>query len=199
MPAKTLVDLVCRGYAPSRGVSGADGRELDHVALCNAADALGAALAAHGVEPGDHVASTLAPGTAAFAAAMLGVASIRAALAPLPPVTDEPSARAVLRNRPVRALLATAPLPAGVRSAAAAQGIRVVMVGFDERGAMLVDGEHVYESHARIPEPDDVVFVPAGGGAPLTQEALAGLAGDRGLDGLLEALAAAGEPMRRAA
>ncbi|HTD37440.1 MAG TPA: AMP-binding protein [Candidatus Limnocylindrales bacterium] len=194
MLAKTLIDLVCRGCAPSRGVSGADGVELDHVALCNAADALGAALAARGVEPGDHVASALAPGTAAFAAALLGVASIRAALAPLPPVADEPSARAALRDRPVAALLATANLPAGVRSAAAAQGIRVIMVDFDDRGIVLVDGEHVYEAHARIAEPEDVVFVPAGGGAPLTQEALAGLAGERGLDGLLEAVRAAGEP-----
>jgi hypothetical protein len=199
MPAKTLVDLVCRGCAHGRGVSGADGRELDHVALCNAADALGAALAARGVEPGRHVASTLAPGSAAFAAALLGAASIRAALAPLPPVADEPSARAALRNRPVAAVLTGGPLPPGVRSAAAAQGVRVVTLGFDERGLALVDGEHVYEAHHRIAEPEDVVFVPAGGGEPLTQEALVRLAGDRGLEGVLEAVAAAGEPVRRAA
>ena len=46
MPAKTLVDLVCRRCETGRSISGPDGRELDHVALCNAADAIGAALAA---------------------------------------------------------------------------------------------------------------------------------------------------------
>jgi acyl-CoA synthetase (AMP-forming)/AMP-acid ligase II len=199
MPAKkTLVDLVCRGCADGGGVSGADGRELDHVALCNAADAIGAALAARGVEPGDHVASVLRPDGAVFAAALLGVAAIRAALAPLPPVTDEPSARAALRNRPIAVLLTAGPLPAGVRSAAAAQRIRVVTVDLDERGVALVDGEHVYEAHARIAEPEDVVLVPPGG-PQLTQEALVEMAGDRGLDGLLDAVASAGTLAQRAA
>jgi acyl-CoA synthetase (AMP-forming)/AMP-acid ligase II len=199
MPAKTLVDLVCRRCETGRSISGADGRELDHVALCNAADAIGAALAARGVEPGDHVASTLPPGGAVFAAALLGVAAIRAALTPLPPVADEPSARAALRNRPIGALLTAGPLPAGVRSAAAARRIPVVTVELDERGLALVDGEHVYEAHARIAEPGDVVFVPAGG-EPLTQAALVDLAGDRGLDGVLEAVAAAdGQTVLRAA
>jgi non-ribosomal peptide synthetase component E (peptide arylation enzyme) len=198
MPAKkTLVDLVCRGRADGGGVSGADGRELDHVALCNAADAIGAALAARGVEPGDHVASVL-PDGAVFAAALLGVAAIRAALAPVPPVTDEPSARAALRNRPIAALLTASPLPAGLRSAAAAQRIRVVTVDLDERGLALVDGEHVYEAHARIAEPDDVVLVPPGG-PQLTQGALVEMAGDRGLDGLLDAVASAVMPAQRAA
>jgi acyl-CoA synthetase (AMP-forming)/AMP-acid ligase II len=199
MPAKTLVDLVCRRCETGRTIAGPDGRELDHVALCNAADAIGAALAARGVEPSDHVASTLAPDGAIFAASLLGVAAIRAALAPLPPFADEPSARAALRNRPIAALLTAGPLPAGVRSAAAARRIPVVTVGLDERGLALVDGEHVYEAHARLAEPDDVVLVPPGG-EPLTQAVLVDLAGDRGLDGVLDAVAAAGgETVPRAA
>ncbi|HTD34680.1 MAG TPA: hypothetical protein VK665_13510 [Candidatus Elarobacter sp.] len=199
MPAKTLVDLVCRRCETGRSIAGPDGHELDHVALCNAADAIGAALAARGVEPGDHVASTLAPGGALFAASLLALAAIRAALAPLPAVADEPSARAALRNRPIAALLTAGPLPAGVRSAAAARRIPVVSVGLDERGLALVDGEHVYEAHARIAEPGDVVFVPAAG-EPLTQAALVDRAGDRGLEGVLDAVGAAGGgTVRRAA
>jgi hypothetical protein len=70
--------------------------------------------------------------------------------------------------------------------------------GRDERGLALVDGEHVYEAHSRIAEPGDVVLV-APGGETLTQEALARMAGDRGLDGLLDAVAAAAQPVARAA
>jgi acyl-coenzyme A synthetase/AMP-(fatty) acid ligase len=193
----TLVDFVCRGACAGPAVTGADGRVLDHVALCNAADAVGAALAVRGVEPGDRVASILPPG-APFAASLIGCAAIRAALAPLSAVADEPSARGALRSRKIRALLAAPDVSPAVRSAASAQGIPVLTLAFDERGLVLVDGEHVYESHGRVAEPHDVVFVPAQGEV-LTQAALVAAAGDRGLDGLLGALAASSVPSRRAA
>jgi acyl-coenzyme A synthetase/AMP-(fatty) acid ligase len=197
MIAMTLVDLVCRGACAGSAVSDPDGPVLDHVALCNAADAIGAALAARGVEPGDRVASALPPG-ATFAATLIGAAAIRAALVPLPTLTDEPSARGALRSRTIRAIVAPPAVAPALRSAAAVQGIPLVTVGFDERGLALVDGEHVYDSHARVAEPDDVVLVPQAG-EPLTQRELVMAAGERGLDGLLDAVAEAAEPARRAA
>lgn len=197
MIAMTLVDLVCRGACAGQTVSDPDGRVLDHVALCNAADAIGAALAARGVEPGDRVASALPPG-AALAATVLGVAAIRAALVPLPAADAEPPGRAAPPNRAIRAIVASPGVAPAVRSAAAPEGIPVLTIGFDERGLALVDGEHVYDSHARIAEPDDFVLVPPAA-APLTQRELVAAAGDRGLDGLLDAVAAAVEPARRAA
>ncbi|HEY0393758.1 MAG TPA: AMP-binding protein [Candidatus Elarobacter sp.] len=193
----TLVDLVCRACAPDASVPDAAGRPVDHVALCNAAHALGSALAARGVEPGDRVACTL-PDGAELAASLIGVAAIRAALAPLPPVADEPQARAALRNRAIRALLAPPGVPAGVRAAAAARGIPVLTVELDERGLALVDGEHVYETHGRLAEAEDVAFVPLDG-APRTQADLVEAAGGRGLDGLLAAVTVATAPARRAA
>jgi acyl-CoA synthetase (AMP-forming)/AMP-acid ligase II len=193
----TLVDFVCRGTCSGPAISGPDGLVLDHVGLCNAADAIGSALAARGVEPGDRVASALPPG-AAFAASLIGAAAIRAALAPLPAVADEPSARGALRNRTIRALVAPPDVSPALRSAAAAQGIPVLTVAFDDRGLVLVDGEHVYDSHARIAEPHDIAFVPLQGES-LTQEALVTAAGDRGLDGLLDAVAEAGVPAQCAA
>jgi acyl-CoA synthetase (AMP-forming)/AMP-acid ligase II len=193
----TLVDFVCRGAGTRPAFTGADGIVLDHAGLCNAADAVGSALAARGVDPGDRVASALPPGPA-FAASLIGAAAIRAALAPLPAVADEPSARGALRNRTIRALVAPPELSPALRAAAAAQGIPVLTVAFDERGLVLVDGEHVYDAHARIAEPHDVAFVPVQG-EPLTQQALVTAAGDRGLDGLLAAVVEAGVPAQRAA
>ncbi|MDB5071205.1 MAG: hypothetical protein JWM87_2316, partial [Candidatus Eremiobacteraeota bacterium] len=110
----------------------------------------------------------------------------------------EPSARGALRNRTIRALVAPPEVSPALRAAAAAQGIPVLTVTFDDRGLVLVDGEHVYDAHARIAEPQDVAFVPVQG-EPLTQEALVAAAGDRGLEGLLDALAEAGAPAQRAA
>ncbi|MDB5070553.1 MAG: acetyl-coenzyme synthetase, partial [Candidatus Eremiobacteraeota bacterium] len=52
----TLVDFVCRGAGTRPAFSGSDGIVLDHAGLCNAADAVGSALAVRGVEPGDRVA-----------------------------------------------------------------------------------------------------------------------------------------------
>ncbi|HWT06914.1 MAG TPA: AMP-binding protein, partial [Xanthomonadales bacterium] len=160
--------------------------------------AIGSALAARGVEPGDRVAAALAPG-AAWVAALIGVSSIRAAFAPVPEIADEPSARAALRGAGARVLLASASaaLPAGLRAAAAALAVPVVRLGFDERGVALVDGDHVYDAHARIAEPEDVAFVPLEG-EPRTHADLVAATGDRGLAGLLDAVAAS-EALSRAA
>jgi acyl-CoA synthetase (AMP-forming)/AMP-acid ligase II len=197
MTAMTLVDLVCRSGCTGPAIAGPDGATLDHVALCNAADAIGSALAARGVEPGDRVACSLPEG-AAFAATLIGAAAIRAALVPLPPVAEEASARGLLRGRTIRAVVIAPGAPAALRAAAAAQGIPALTVGFDDRGRALVDGEHVYDAHARIAEPDDVAFVPPAG-EPLTQRDLVAAAGERGLDGLLDAVQAATIPVRQAA
>jgi acyl-CoA synthetase (AMP-forming)/AMP-acid ligase II len=191
MNAMTLVELVCRGADHRSAITDPDGRVLDYVSLCNAADAIGSALAARGIEPGDRVASALPVG-AVFAAALIGAGAIRAALAPLPPVVDEPSARAALRASRARIVIAAAaPLPSGVRSAAAALRTPIVRIGFDERGLALIDGDHVFDSHERVAEPGDVAFVPLRG-EPLTQAELVAAAGDRGLDGLLAAVAGKG-------
>jgi acyl-CoA synthetase (AMP-forming)/AMP-acid ligase II len=190
MNAMTIVELVCGGAGYEPAIADSPGFTLDRIVLCNAADAIGSALAARGIEPGDRVAGALAP-DAAWVAALVGVSSIRAAFAPIPELADEPSARAALRAANARALLASASsaLPAGLRAAARALEIPVVRVGFDERGLALVDGDHVYDAHARIAEPGDVAFVPFDG-EPRTHEDLVRAAGDRGLAGLLDAIAA---------
>jgi acyl-CoA synthetase (AMP-forming)/AMP-acid ligase II len=195
MTAMTLVDFICRTGGEGPALPG--GESLDHVALCNAADAIGSALVARGVEPGDRVASAL-PAGALLVASLIGAAAIRAALAPLPAVADEPSARGALRDRRIRVLLAPASLPAAIRSAAAAQRIPVVTLGFDERGLVLVDGEHVYESHDRLAEPQDLAYVPPAG-APLTHAELVAHAGGRGAAGLFELLGGGGTAARHAA
>jgi acyl-CoA synthetase (AMP-forming)/AMP-acid ligase II len=191
MTAMTLVELVCRGAGHRAAVTGPDGTVLDYVSLCNAADALGSALVARGVAPGERVASALPPGRE-LAAALIGVAAIRGVFAPLPAVVDEPSARAALRARDARLLLAPASaIPGGVRAAAAALRIPIVRLGFDDHGLALIDGEHVFDSHDRIAEPQDLAFAPPAG-KPLSHEQLVAAAGERGLDGLLAAVAGDG-------
>ena len=188
MTAMTIVELVCRGADHREAVSGPDGSGLDYVSLCNAADAVGSALVARGVAPGERVASALGAGPE-LAAALIGTGAARAVFAPLPPLVDEPSARAALRARDARVLLApAAPLPPGVRAAAAALGVPVLRIGFDERGLALIDGEHVFEAHDRIAEPHDPAYAPLEG-APLTHEQLVAAAGERGLAGLLDIVA----------
>jgi acyl-CoA synthetase (AMP-forming)/AMP-acid ligase II len=198
MNAMTIVELVCSGAGDEPAVVDPSGLTLDHIALCNAADAVGSALAARGVEPGDRVAAALAPG-AAWVAALVGVSSIRAAFAPIPQIADEPGARRAHHAANARMLLASgsAALPAGLRAAAETLGIPVVRIGFDERGLALVDGDHVYDAHPRIAEPSDVAFVPLGGD-PRTHAELVAATGDRGLAGLLDAVAA-NEDLGRAA
>jgi acyl-CoA synthetase (AMP-forming)/AMP-acid ligase II len=190
MNALTIVELVCSGAGHEPAIADPSGVTLDRIALCNAADAIGSALAARGVEPGDRVAAALAPG-AAWVAALVGVSAIRAAFAPIPELADEPSARTALRAASARVLLASdaSALSAGLRAAAADLGIPVVRVGFDEHGLALVDGDHVYDAHARIAEPGDVAFV-APDGAGRTHADLVAATGDRGLAGLLDTVAA---------
>jgi acyl-CoA synthetase (AMP-forming)/AMP-acid ligase II len=190
MTAMTIVELVCRGADHRAAVSGPGGSALDYVSLCNAADALGSGLVARGVAPGERVASALAPGPE-LAAALIGTGAVRAVFAPLPPVVDEPSARAALRALGARVLLApAAALPPGIRAAAEALGVTVVRLSFDQRGLALIDGEHVFEAHDRIAEPADPAFAPLGG-EPLTHAQLVAMAGERGLAGLLDAITGA--------
>ncbi len=194
MTAMTIVELVCRGADHRAAVNGPDGSHVDYVCLCNAADALGSALVARGVASGERVASALPPGPE-LAAALIGTGAVRAVFTPLPPVIDEPSARAALGARGAWVLLApVAPLPPGVRAAAAALGVAIVRLGFDERGLALIDGEHVFDSHDRIAEPDDPAYAPLDG-EPLTHAQLVAAAGERGLAGLLDVVSGTGMPL----
>ncbi|MEA2663844.1 MAG: AMP-binding enzyme [Candidatus Eremiobacteraeota bacterium] len=163
MTPVTLVDLLCRGAAHRPALSDPDGISLDYVDLCNAADAIGAALATHGVQPGDRVAAVL-PDGAAYLAAFAGTAAARAAFAPL----AAPDGLARLRPRLV---LAPPEVPQGIRVAANALGIPVVTVAIDAAGLALVDGEHVYDAHGRTAGPDDPAFITADG-IPVAQGAL---------------------------
>lgn len=185
MNASTLIDFVCRSETPSVVVRDARGRSIDGVTLCNGADALGAALAGRGVEPGDTVAAYLPPG-AELLAATLGAAAIRAAIAPVASLRDPRVARARL------VLVGPGKTPARL------DGVSAISVAFDAAGTLLVGGEPVYDAHQRIAEADDVVLIPALG-RPLSQKLLVEEVGERGVAGLLEVLAAHGGLARRAA
>ena len=193
----TLVDFICRFDRTGSTVAAPDGRELDHVELCNAADAIGAALAARGVAPGDRVAAAL-PAGAPLIAALIGAAAIRAALVPIRSVDDEPTVRRALRSREVRLVLAAPNPPASVRAAAEAAGVALATLALDGRGLVLIDGEPVYDAHDRVAEPDDVALV-ALDGKQLTQGALVMAAGERGLEGLAAIVAVVAAPARHAA
>jgi acyl-CoA synthetase (AMP-forming)/AMP-acid ligase II len=198
-----LVDILSRGAGPQPAVSDT-AFGLDCAALCNAADAIGAALCVRGVSPGDRVVSVIPDGVA-FLAAFAGTAAARAAFIPLP-ADDETAAAEMLGRLSPRLVLAAATVPQRVRVAASALGIPVATIAFDEQSTVLVNGEHVYESHGRIAEDDDVVFMTPGGrpmtGSALVAAALAGpspspdpapLSDPRGLIAALRVLAAGRE------
>ncbi len=187
MTPLTLVDLFCHGAAHRPALSAPDGLELDYAQLCNAADAIGAALSAHGAAPGDVVAAAL-PDGAAFVAAFAGTAAARAVFAPL----ADPGMLGRLRPRLV---LAPAAVPQSLRVAARALGIPVLSVAFDGRGEVLVDGEPVYEAHGRTAQPEDPAWL-GGDEAPLTHAALAAAAyaGARSAPASLRPALPLGEP-----
>lgn len=151
-----LVDILCHGAGLRPAVSDPTIR-LDLAALCNAADALAAALASRGVSPGDRVA-VLIPDGAAFLAAFAGTAAARAAFIALP-TDDEATAREALARFAPRLVLSTPDAPQSMRVAASALGVPLVTVAFDTLGVPLVDGEYVYESHGQVAEDDDVAFI----------------------------------------
>lgn len=164
----TLAGVLCGAAAPQPAVTDPAGT-IDYVGLCNAADAVAAALAARGVAPGDRVAGAF-PDGAAFVAAFAGTAVARAAFAPVPSGSDD-AVRAHLRRLTPRLLLAASDAPQSLRVAAAALGIPVVSLAFGPDGVALVDGEPVYEAHGRLADADDVAFV-APDGATYTHAAL---------------------------
>ncbi|HYZ16769.1 MAG TPA: AMP-binding protein, partial [Candidatus Acidoferrum sp.] len=151
-----LVDILCRAAGPRPVVSDPN-LALDCAALCNAADAIGAALCARGVAPGDRVASVIPDGVA-FLAAFAGTAAARAAFIPLP--SDDEAAGEALERLSPRIVLTTEIAPQRIRVAGSSLGIPLATIAFDDQGVVLVDGEYVYESNDRIPEDDDVVFMP---------------------------------------
>ena len=192
MGMTTLAGVLCGAAAPQPAVTDRAGT-IDYVALCNAADAVAAALAARGVVPGDRVAGGF-PDGAAFLAAFAGTAVARAAFAPVPSGSDE-AVRAHLQRLMPRLLLAAADAPQSLRVAAAALGIPVVSLTFGPDGVALVDGEPVYEAHGRLADADDVAFI-APGGATYTHAALvdAALAAPEGDATTREPIAGLTEP-----
>lgn len=165
----TLAGVLCGAAAPQPAVTDPAGT-IDYVGLCNAADAVAAALAARGVVPGDRVAAAF-PDGAAFLAGFAGTAVARAAFAPVAAAAADDAVRAQLRALEPRLLLASADAPQGLRVAAAALGIPVVSLAFGPDGVALVDGEPVYEAHGRLADADDVAFI-APDGATYTHAAL---------------------------
>jgi acyl-CoA synthetase (AMP-forming)/AMP-acid ligase II len=171
MDALTLVDVLSCPGADHPAVRSAEGA-VSYVGLCNAADAIAAALVVHGIGPGDRVAAAFPEG-AAFLAAFGGAVLARAAFAPLPP-DDGEALRAALQRIAPRLILACAACPQSLRVAAAAAGIPIVSIAFDESG-VLVDGEHVYDAHGQAPQPEDIVFI-GPDGTPTTHGAVASAA-----------------------
>ena len=175
----TLAGVLCGAAAPQPAVTDPAGT-IDYVGLCNAADAVAAALAARGVVAGDRVAGAF-PDGAAFVTAFAGTAVARAAFAPVPAGGDD-AMRAHLRRLAPRLLLAASDAPQSVRVAAAALGVPVVTLTFGDGGVVLVDGEPVYEAHGRLADADDVAFI-APDGATYTHAALVDAALAAGDDG----------------
>lgn len=153
---RMLVDILCRGAGPQPAVSDLDHR-LDRVGLCNAADAIGAALSVRGVSAGDRVAAVIPEGVG-YLAAFAGTAAVRAAFIPLVPNDEHAACDALARFSP-RIVVGHPAVPQAVRVAANTLGIPVATFAFDEQGVVLVDGEYVYESHGQTAEEDDVAFI----------------------------------------
>jgi acyl-CoA synthetase (AMP-forming)/AMP-acid ligase II len=168
MRTAPLVDLLSSCAADRPALSDAEST-IDHVALCNAGDAIAASLVARGVSPGERVAVALPDGALAVAA-FVGTALARATFTPLR-FEDEPALRARLEPLRSHLLLAGARAPQSVRVAAAAVGVPLVTLAFDRNGVVLVDGDPVYEAHGRAPQPDDVVFLCVDG-SPVTLDAI---------------------------
>ncbi|HTW84956.1 MAG TPA: AMP-binding protein [Candidatus Sulfotelmatobacter sp.] len=155
----TLADLFCHG---------------DDLPLCNAADAVGAALVTRGLRPGDRVAALLADDEPALAA-LLGVATAGFAYVPL----GAERIGAALRESKARVLLVGPNAPRAAGLAAADAGIPVVELQLDGRHAALLNGEPVFEPLAVRADLDDVALAPLDGPA-LTHRQLAAAARDHG-------------------
>jgi hypothetical protein len=156
-----LVNVLSRGLADDPAVTEPGGATLDYAQLCNAADAIGAGLAARGLQAGDVVAAAI-PGGAAYLAAFAGAAMARLALAPLVlgDDTELPDRLTALRARMV---LAGTAVPQAVRIAASRPGLALTVLEVDGRGIVRLDGEQVFDANVRLAEPDDVVLVGAEG------------------------------------
>jgi hypothetical protein len=160
MRTAPLVDLLSSSAADRPAIHDGE-RTIDHISLCNAADAVAAALVARGVVPGERVAAALPDGPAAIAA-FVGTAMARGAFAPLK--GDEAEAlRSRLERLGSRIVLVGPGISQCVRVAASAAAIPLVSLAIDRQGLMLVDGEPVYDAHGSAPQPDDIVFVGADG------------------------------------
>ncbi|MGD1065999.1 MAG: AMP-binding protein [Vulcanimicrobiaceae bacterium] len=137
----------------------------DDQALCNAADAIGAALVTRGLRRGDRVAAFLHADDAALAA-LLGVAAAGCAYVPL--ATERPGH--ALRAAKVQLVLLSPDAPKGIRRAAADLGIPAVELQLDERHAALLDGEPVFEPLPVRADLDDVALAPLDGPARTHRE-----------------------------
>jgi len=169
-----LDDLLTAGatHHPALVVPG--GLSLDYASVQRTAHALGAALAARGIEPGDRVAASFGNGLEVVAA-FFATAGARATFAPLNSAYTEEEFRFYLEDIAPRAiLLAPGTVPAA-RAAAATLSIPVVDLALDAQGAPLVDGVLANGTHERRAQDGDVaLFLHTSGttsrpkGVPLT-------------------------------
>jgi acyl-CoA synthetase (AMP-forming)/AMP-acid ligase II len=155
----------------------------DDLALCNAADAIGAALVTRGLRHGDRVAACLHEEDAALAA-LLGVAAAGCAYVPL--ATERPGH--ALRGAKAKLVLLSPDAPKSVRRAAADLGIPALVLQLDQQHAALLDGEPVFEPLAVRADLDDVALAPLDGPARTHRELAA--AAREHADGPRSALAA---------
>jgi acyl-CoA synthetase (AMP-forming)/AMP-acid ligase II len=167
-PPMTLADLFCRG---------------EDRAVCNAADAIGAALAERGVRPGDRVAALIEAEEPALAA-LLGIAAAGCAFVPLP----RRGTQEALQASRARLVLAGPETLVAARRAAAELALPVVELRLGEHGLALLDGEPVFEPLAYRADLDEIALAPVDG-EPLTHRALIAAA-ERHPDGPQAALAA---------
>ncbi|GAC1417022.1 MAG: acyl--CoA ligase [Candidatus Velthaea sp.] len=174
-----LTELLATAGGTHAAITVPGGAKLDYARLRAAAHAIGAALAARGVRPGDRVGASLV-NNPEIVAAFFGAAGVRATFAPLNSAYTEDEFTFYLEDiGPVVLVLAPGTVPAA-RAAAARLNIPVIDLAMDASGVPSFDGVPLTARHDRTPGDDDVaLFLHTSGttsrpkGVPLTHANLA--------------------------
>jgi len=169
-----LDDLLAAGEPGRPALLVPGGLALDYATMRATSRAIGAALAAAGIAPGERVAASFGNGPEVIAA-FFGTAGARATFAPLNSAYTEEEFRFYLEDIGPRAiLLAPGAVPAA-RAAATTLSIPIVDLALDASGAPLVDGALASGTHERTAQDGDVaLFLHTSGttsrpkGVPLT-------------------------------
>jgi acyl-CoA synthetase (AMP-forming)/AMP-acid ligase II len=179
-----LDDLLSAGAGTKTALLVPDGLTLDYATLRATARALGAALAARGIEPGDRVAASFGNGPEVVAA-FFATAGARATFAPLNSAYTEDEFRFYLEDIGPRVLLLAPGTVPAARAAAAALSIPVLDLALAADGGASLDGAALHGRHERYAEDDDVaLFLHTSGttsrpkGVPLTHGNLTASAGN---------------------